>query len=55
MRFRALRGETLALKECIAIVSCGLGASLRARTCVQVPCMQETQRSAFALLSPLNL
>ena len=36
----------------IAIMLCDLEASLGARACVQVLCVQKTQCFAFALLSP---
>ena len=54
LRFRDLRSKTLAFKKRIAIVSCDLGVSLGARACVQVLCVQKTQRFAFAFLSPLS-
>ena len=54
LRFRDLRSKTLAFKKRIAITSCDLEASLGARDCVQVPCVQKTQRFAFAFLSPLS-
>ena len=41
LRFRDLRGKTLALKKRIAIISCVLEASLGARACVQVLCAQK--------------
>ena len=53
LRFRDLRSKTLAFKKRIAIVFCDLKASLGARACVQVLCVQKTRRSAFAFLSPL--
>ena len=56
LRFRDLRSKTLALKKRIAIISCDLEASLGARTCVQVPCVQKSRRFAFAFfLSPLSV
>ena len=55
LRFRDLRSKTLAFKKRIAIISCDLGASLGARACVQVLCVQKTQRFAFAFLSPLRI
>ena len=54
LRFRDLRGKTLAFKKRIAILSCDLEASLGARACVQVLCVQKTRRFAFAFLSPLR-
>ena len=53
LRFRALRGKTLSFKKRIAIVSCDLKTSLGARACVQVACVQNTRRFAFAFLNPL--
>ena len=41
LRFRALRGKTLAFKKHIAIISCVLEASLGARACIQVLCVQK--------------
>ena len=35
-------------------MSCDLGASLAASTCVQALCVQQLRRFAFALLSPLS-
>ena len=55
LRFRALRGKTLAFKKRIAIVFCDLKTSLGARACVSVACVQKTRRCAFASLSPLSL
>ena len=56
LRFRALRGKTLAFKKRIAIVFafCDLKSSLGARACVQVACVQKTRRFAFAFLNPLR-
>ena len=53
-RFRDLRSKTLAFKKRIAIISCVLEASLGARACVQVLCVQKPRRFAFAFLSPLS-
>ena len=53
LRFRDLRGKTLAFKKRIAIISCVLDASLGARACVQVLCVQITQRFAFAFLTKI--
>ena len=50
LRFRDLRGKTLAFKK----THCVLEASLGARACVQVLCVQKTRRFAFAFLSPLS-
>ena len=44
LRSRALRGKMLAFKDRTAIVSCDLEASLGARVCVQVTCVQRTRR-----------
>ena len=55
LRFRDLRGKTLAFKKRIAISSCVLEASLGARARVQVLCVQKTRRFAFAFLCPLSL
>ena len=41
LRFRDLRSKTLAFKKRIAIISCVLEASLGARACVQVLCVQK--------------
>ena len=55
LRFRDLRSKMLAFKKKrSAIISCVLGASLGARACVQVLCVQKTRRFAFAFLSPLS-
>ena len=55
LRFRDLRGKTLAFKSRIAILSCVLEACLGARACIhQVLCDQKTQRFAFAFSSPLR-
>ena len=54
LRFRDLRSKTLVFKTRIAIISCVLEASLGARACDQVLCIQKTQRFAFAFLSPLS-
>ena len=50
-----LRSKTLAFKKSIAIISCVLEASLGARACVQVLCVQKTRRFAVAFSSPLRL
>ena len=49
-----MRGKTLAFGKRIAIIFCDLEASLGARACVQVLCVQKTRRFAFAFLSPLS-
>ena len=54
LRFRDLRGKTLAFKKRIVIISCVLEASLGARVCVQALCVQKTRHFAFAFLSPLR-
>ena len=54
LRFRDLRAKTLAFKRRIAMISCVLEASLGARACVQVLCVQKTRRFAFAFLNPLR-
>ena len=41
LRFRDLCGKTLAFNKHIAIISCVLEASLGARACVQVLCIQK--------------
>ena len=52
LRFRDLRGKTLAFEKRIAIISCVLEASLGARACVQVLGVRKTQRFAFCVLMP---
>ena len=51
LRFRALRGKTLAFKRCVAISFWDLKISLGARACVP-PCVQKMRRFAFAFLNP---
>ena len=48
LRFRDLRGKTLAFKKRMAITSCDLEVSLGARACIQVLCVQKT--AAFCVL-----
>ena len=57
LRFRDLRSKTLAFKKthCDRFLFCDLKTSLGARACVQVLCVQEMRRFAFAFLSPLSL
>ena len=52
LRFRVLRGRTLGFKKNTAFGSCDLKASLGARACVQVTCVQQSRRFTFALLNP---
>ena len=55
LRFRDAGGKTLAFKKRTAILSCDLEASLGARACVQVLCVQKKRRFALAFLSPLRV
>ena len=50
-----LAGLTPAFKKLTAITSYNLEASLGARVCVQVFCVQKPQRFAFVLPRPLRL
>ena len=55
LRFRDLRGKPLAFKKRIAIILCVLEASLGARACVQVLCVQNTHAAfCVCVLKPTN-
>ena len=52
LRFRDLRGKTLAFKKRIAILSCVLEVSLRRRVCVQVLAFEKRGILPFCVLKP---
>ena len=52
LRFGALLGKTLAFKKCAAIICYDLEASLGARACVQVLCVQKNAAFGVCIVKP---